>query len=103
MKLSTSEAQPNIRSDQLEILQEDLGPSKKERLTANLNSGSGEVGDLELDLDGRLSLDDLALDAGQAEVRAHQILLAARKRLDRPDDARLVEKNGVSGIDQLAI
>ena len=76
---------------------------KKERLAANLNSGSGEVGDLELDLDGRLSLDDLALDAGQAEVRAHQILLATRKRLDRPDDARLVEKNGVSGIDQLAI
>jgi len=43
----------------------------------NLNSGRGEVRDFELDLDRRLALDDLTLDAGQAEVRAHQILLAA--------------------------
>jgi hypothetical protein len=62
----------------------------------HLNSGRREVGDLELDLDGRLPLDDLALDAGQAEVGAHEVLLAARERLDGPDDARLDSKNNAN-------
>ena len=57
---------------------------------SHLDSRCGEVGDLEPDLNGRLPVLDVALDAGEGEVGAHEILLPAGKGLDVPHDGALL-------------
>ena len=79
---------------------------------AHLDAAGGEVGDLELDLDGPARLGGraaadaahaaaeaprhaaaelvVALDAGQAELGAHEEFAAAAELLDAPDDGALL-------------
>lgn len=74
---------PNPRKGLVPALLDDLQ-------VTHLDPRSREIRNLELDLYGRLSFQILAFNTWKTKVGSHQVFLAARERLDAPDDGTLL-------------